>query len=314
MGEFQIPIVDYPLPSSIAYICIVIAVWSLLGRMYPVLRFLCKYRCQQSLLNRCGVKSWAVITGASYGIGRGFAGALAARGFNLVLIARGEDTLRRLAEELEVKHGIVTRVLPFDFSSPGSDLEGFYASLIRQMDDLDVSFLVNNVGWGGCSWYEKQDYESIARTLELNIWPALVLTRWVLSRMEKRLPQSIIVNLSSASSILPTPCTALYSATKKYLDFFSRTLSNEMSRVHVLSLRPGVVHTPLAEAADILDGGLIISSEDCAEAALEHVCTAPYSMGHWKHRLIRLASFILPEGLFAEKLKKRFRRKQGELS
>ena len=310
MDDFQVPLVEWPLPTVLAYFFIIVASWSLLGRLYPVLRFLCKYRCQRSLINRCGKGSWAVVTGASYGIGLGFAQALATRGFNIVLIARGEEALRKLAEELEVKHGILTRVIVFDFARAGQDYEGFYESLIRQFDDLDVSFVVNNVGWGTDGLYEKHDLETLTKTLELNIWPVLALSRWALTHMEKRLSQSVILNLSSAASLLPLTTAALYSATKKYIDFFSRSLSNEKSlhNVHVLSLRPAFVTTPLAAAIGHADEMLMISIEECANAALEHVGTAPYTMGHWKHRLIRFASFFAPECWMAKMPLKKFRK------
>ena len=242
-----------------------------------------------------------MVTGASYGIGLGFAQALATRGFNLVLIARSEEALRKIAEELEVKNGILTRVVVFNFARAGHNYEAFYESLIRQIDDLDVSFVVNNVGWGTDGLYEQHDLKKVTKTLELNIWPVLALSRWAISRMEKRLSQSVILNLSSAASLFPLATGALYSATKKYIDFLSRSLSNEKSlhNVHILSLRSGFVKTPLAEAIGHADEMLMISVEECAEAALEHVGTAPYTMGHWKHRLLRFITFLVPESFQA---------------
>ena len=164
-----------------------------------------------------------------------------------------------------------------------------------------MSFVVNNVGWGTDCIFEQQGLDAITKILELNIWPALFLSRWALTRMEKRLFQSVILNLSSASILLPLPTAALYSATKIYIDFLSRSLSNEKSQhnVHILSLRPGFVLTPMVESNKLAEEKLIISVEECAEAALEHVGTAPYTMGHWKHRLLRGLTFLLPEWVMA---------------
>ena len=301
MEGFQVPVVQWPLPAVLAYFFIGVALWSLLGRLYPVLRFLCKYRCQRPLINRCGRGSWAVVTGASYGIGLGFAQALATRGFNLVLIARSEHTLKKLAGQLEAYYRIYTRVIVFDFTNAGSDYEGFYESLTRQVGDLDVSFVVNNVGWGVDSFFEKLDLAAVTKMLELNIWPGLVLSRWALTCMEKRASSSVILNLSSAASLLPVPTAALYSATKKYIDFLSHSLSNEkcLHNVHIMSLRPGFVMTPMVESNKLTEEMLMISVEECAEAALEHVGTAPYTMGHWKHRLLRGLTLMLPEKVMA---------------
>jgi len=305
MEGFQV--LKWPIPWVLAYFCIMVASWSLLGRIYPVLRFLCKYRSQRSLISRCGKGSWAVVTGASYGIGLGFAKVLAAKGFNIVLIARSGEILRKIAAELETKHGILTRVIVFDFSHAGSDYEGFYESLVRQLNDLDVSFLVNNVGWGTDILYEKQELEAITKLLELDVWPQLFLSRWGLSRMEKRLSQSVILSLSSLACVFPLAACALYSAVKEYDDFLSRALSNEKSlhNVHLLSLRPGFVDTPLA--ANSRDKFLEISIEECAEAVLEHVSTASYTSGHWKNRLMRFIFFFIPESLWATMSLKKYK-------
>ena len=302
MVDFAIPLLDWPLPAAVGYFCCVVALWSLMARVFPVLRFLRKYCNRRAIIDRCGKGSWAVVTGASYGIGLGFARALAARGFNIVLIARSGDTLRKIADGLELQYGVRTRVLCFDFSRAGSDYEGFYNNLCAQLEEVDVSLLVNNVGWGEDHLFETQSYEKVTQTLELNIWPVTALSRWALEKMQDRANESIVINISSAASLIPLPTAALYSATKQFVHFLTRVLAYEKSlhNVHFMSLRSAFVTTPLMVQGGHEDESLVITIDECAEAALEHVGTAPYTMGHWKHRLARFGSFLIPEGILSK--------------
>ena len=106
---------------------------------------------------------WALVTGASSGIGQGFAEALAARGFDVVLVARGEPRLRVAAKELSDRHGVATRVVVQDLAAPGAARKLFDA-----VADLEVGILVNNAGTGWIGRFELAPPESHASLIALH--------------------------------------------------------------------------------------------------------------------------------------------------
>jgi short-subunit dehydrogenase len=181
--------------------------------------------------------SYALVTGASRGLGKYFARALAARGQNLVLVARNSERLATLATELEKAHGIRAETLALDLAKTGAG-----AQLAEQLKDrgLKIDLLVNNAGFGDQGEFHRLP---LARQLEaINLQNATVveLTYNLLPALIEQ-GRGGIVNVSSMAGFQPVPYATIYSATKSFLTTFSLALEAEMRRykVAVVTVCPG---------------------------------------------------------------------------
>ena len=175
---------------------------------------------------------WAVVTGATDGIGKAICEELLAKGFKTVLVSRSQAKLAAVKQELEAQFiGAQIEVLQADFSHLEVTVEQFYSTLGRKFEQFgEVSVLVNNVG---VMWWRKFDQTTM---------------RALLPRMEDRYrktgERSLIIDLSSNASVVPLPCLAVYGATKAYNAYLSQALSTEVSAgITVLSALPGMVAT-----------------------------------------------------------------------
>ncbi len=191
----------------------------------------------------------ALVTGASSGIGAVFARALARQGYDLILLARREDRLRELAKELGRKYGVQTEVLAADLSSP-QDLERV-AGWIAQVEDLDL--LVNNAGFGVPGRFVEVDTRRNMEMVQVNVVAAIRLARAALPGMVRR-GKGGIINVSSVAAFLPSAGNHTYGATKGYLNFFTRSLRDELegTGVRVQALCPGYTYS---EFHDVLGTG-----------------------------------------------------------
>src|SRR5438552_5915674 len=181
--------------------------------------------------------SYALVTGASRGLGKYFARALAARQQHLVLVARDNERLAKLAAELEKTYGIRADTLALDLARPGAG--GRLAEQLKERG-LKIDLLVNNAGFGDQGEFLKL---SLARQLEMiNLQNATVveLTYNLLPAMIEQ-PRGGIINVSSMAGFQPIPYAAIYSATKSFLTTFSLALEAEMRRykVAVVTVCPG---------------------------------------------------------------------------
>jgi short-subunit dehydrogenase len=190
---------------------------------------------------------WALVTGASSGIGAEFARQLAARGMHLVLVARRKDLLDALAEELHAKHATRCEAVAVDLSQPHAVSE-LLAELHRR--DVTVDLLVNNAGFGIVGEVDDADVDRLLEMLRLNVSAAVELTYRLLPGMLQR-GQGAIVNVSSLSAFQPVAYMGVYAATKTFLLHFSEALAEEIrSRsVTVLAVCPGVTKTAFFDAA-----------------------------------------------------------------
>ncbi|XP_074659862.1 very-long-chain 3-oxoacyl-CoA reductase-like [Tubulanus polymorphus] len=175
-------------------------------------------------LKKCG--EWAVVTGATDGIGKAYAHELARIGMNVVLISRTYEKLLDVGQEIEAKHKVKTKVIAADFTKPD-----IYDSIIRPgLDGLDIGILVNNVGMA----YQYPEYfteitnreKFFLNMIHCNMTSVTMMTSIVLPGMVEK-KKGVIVNVSSASGAMPTPLLSVYSATKVYVDFFSQGLRKE---------------------------------------------------------------------------------------
>jgi short-subunit dehydrogenase len=189
--------------------------------------------------------SWAVVTGASSGVGEEFCRQLAALGLNLVLVARRGDRLTALAQQLARAHAIDTRVAVVDLSR-----DDFLPAIAAVTDTLDVGLLVNNAGFALTGDFLSHRLEDETALLHVNCRAPVMLAHHFGRRLVQR-GRGGIINISSASAFMPLPYWAQYSASKIFLLHFSEALWFELKRqgVDVLALCPGSLQTEFAAKA-----------------------------------------------------------------
>jgi short-subunit dehydrogenase len=191
--------------------------------------------------------NWALVTGASTGIGAEFARRLAARGMHLVLTARREELLRELASELHTAHGTKCEIITADLGDPAQP-----AQLIEQIEKkgITLELLVNNAGFGNVATIEETDVERILELIQVNISALTELTYRVLPGMLAR-GHGGIINVASVAAFQPVAYMGAYAASKAYVLHFSEALWAEAREkgVTVLALCPGTTRTDFFDVA-----------------------------------------------------------------
>lgn len=189
---------------------------------------------------------YALITGASSGIGECFARALAARRRNLVLVARSKGRLDSLAAEFRAAHKVLAEPMACDLSVAGAS-----ARLAAQLGErkLEIDLLVNNAGFGARGEFWKLPLDRQAEMLRLNVQAVVELTHLLVARMVERRAGAII-NVSSTASFQALPYTLVYGATKAFVTSFSMGLAEELRPygVRVVTLCPGGTDTNFFKA------------------------------------------------------------------
>jgi len=182
---------------------------------------------------------WALVTGASAGIGREFARRLAEMGLNLVLVARRKQRIEELAQELENKNKIQVRPISADLSQPD-----FLPMILSGTQSIDIGLLVNNAGFGIAGKFLDHELEKELALLDVNCRAQLILTH-VFGRPMAQRKRGGIIFVSSVSAYIATPFEANYAASKVYELFLAESLGYELKRdgVDVLALCPGSTET-----------------------------------------------------------------------
>jgi short-subunit dehydrogenase len=189
---------------------------------------------------------FAIVTGASTGIGADFAELLAARGCGLLLVARTESKLRDLQQRLSQSTGMI-QILALDVGLPGSP-QRVFQEIERQ--NLKVDFLVNNAGFGSVGDFAEVPWETDEALINLNVRALHHLTKLFVKHMADR-GGGHILNVASMVGFQPAPHFAAYAATKAYVLSLSVALNVELAgtNVRVSALCPGTTRTPFWQAA-----------------------------------------------------------------
>lgn len=193
----------------------------------------------------------ALITGASSGIGEAFARELASRKTNLVLVARSQDKLEKLATELSSKYQIKTEVIVKDLSIAGA---GQHVFDTVQAQGLTIDLLINNAGFGDYGTFSDRSLSKQMAMIQLNIAAVVELTGLFLPLMQQR-KDGAIINVSSIAGFQPIPFMSVYSASKAFVLNFSEALwsENKDLGVKILAVCPGPTESKFYDRADFPD-------------------------------------------------------------
>jgi len=175
---------------------------------------------------------WAVVTGATDGIGKAMAFELARKGCSVFLLSRSADKLAAVKGEIEEKYPKVSvKVLAVDFSKFTATQA---ATVKKALEGLEVGVLINNVGisYEFAQWFHELDDSEVAGLISLNVESTTWMTRAVLPGMIAR-KSGAVVNMSSAAARAPLPLLAQYSASKGYIENFTRSLSAEYGKYNI---------------------------------------------------------------------------------
>ncbi len=181
-----------------------------------------------------------MITGASLGLGREFAIACAKRNMNLILISLPGEKLPVLAEFIAFRYRVKVVYFELDLTKKES-LLSLHDLISRQ---YPVNIIINNAGFGGSRLFECSPLEYLDNMIQLNIRALSLLTRLMIANL-KRQPRAWIMNISSMAAFSPMPFKTLYPASKAFVYYFSRGLSEELkdTRISVSVVHPGPMMT-----------------------------------------------------------------------
>jgi hypothetical protein len=245
---------------------------------------------RQTLRQRYG--EWALVTGASAGIGAELARALAREGLSCVLTARREDRLRVLADELEKSFGVATRVVVADLEDPAGP-----EHVVEAVRDLEIAVLANNAGYGYSGRFDLQETDRLRRMVLVNCVAPVVLASRFLPRMRERGRGAMIVSGSIAGR-QPLPRHALYSATKVFDLYLGEALWAELrgTGVDVVVLEPGPTESEFREVAGEVRGRGVPAGPVVA-AAIEALGRQPSVIPEWFNWMRATALRFVPRSV-----------------
>ena len=194
------------------------------------------------------MKQVALITGASSGIGKELARQHASKGGDLVIVARREQVLEELKQELESQRGVTVMCIALDLTEPSAPQRLFDQVTA---DNIEVEYLMNNAGFGGHGKFHEREWEQDLAMIQLNIVALTELTRRFLPGFVKR-NRGRILNVSSTAALTPGgPLQSVYFATKRYVTAFSNGIAGELhdTNVTVTALHPGATETEFAKSS-----------------------------------------------------------------
>lgn len=196
------------------------------------------------------MKQTVLITGSTSGIGEAWSRRLAKEGYNLILVGRNTDKLKRQQQEL-LKQGV--DVCTINQSLEGKEAATNIVNYLRE-NNLTVDLLINNAGFNESGYFKETSIEKEKEMIQLHIITLTELTKLLLPDMIKK-GYGRILNVGSTGSYISTPCDAVYSATKAYVLSFSKALAYELkgTGVKVSTLCPGATQTEFAKKAGIDD-------------------------------------------------------------
>ena len=242
-------------------------------------------------------QKWALITGASSGLGVDFAHELAAEGCHLVLVARREDRLQALARQLEATHSVRCKVVALDLTLPRAA-----ETLHQQLDDegIQIDVLINNAGFGIFGEFLDASVEKTSAMLQLNITALTELTHRFARAMIDRQRGHILL-LASVVAYQPSPNYAAYAASKAYVLSLGEALHEELKPhgITVTVLSPGATATEFfdvsGQASSPLKRAFMMPSRPVAQMGLKAMRQRQASIvSGWKNKLMSFSTRLVP--------------------
>jgi uncharacterized protein len=244
-----------------------------------------------------------LITGASSGIGLELARVAAAKGHDLVLVARTEEKLRELARELHERYGVRAEVIAADLSRPGTAAE-----IVSRIETLGIQIdaLVNNAGFGAYGPFTETALATELQIIHVNIVALTELTKRLLPGMIARRAGRIL-NVASTAAFLPGPLMAVYYATKAYVLSFSEAIANELAGtgVTVTALCPGPTASGFQAAANLEESKLVAgrtlaTSRQVAQDGYDAMMAGrTLVVSGWSNKLVAQMPRLLPRRVVA---------------
>lgn len=235
---------------------------------------------------------WAVITGATSGIGKAYAYDLAKQGFNIAMIGRSSEKMSEVATVLESKYNVKTEKILLDLNGPYDELKLKHTQeCLKVLDDRDVSILINNAGFGSFGKLGKTDNNSMLQHFNMiytNTFPLPLITNIILPKIKARERNGIkgaVINVSSVGARgTLIPGLSVYSATKAFDLRFSQVLAKELKadKIDVHCVLPGAVNTNMNKDPQ---GIFATEADEFSRHSLAQVGNTTESHGHWKHHM-----------------------------
>jgi short-subunit dehydrogenase len=230
---------------------------------------------------------WALVTGASSGIGEQFARLLAAEGLNLILVARRADRLNAIAEELSNQHGVEAESAPLDLTTPD-----FIVLLLSVCEGKDIGLVISNAGFGLKGLHHEIPLDKLSNMLDLNCHATLKVTHTFMPRLIDRGRGGILVT-SSMEGFVGVPWSAAYSASKAFVLSLGEALSCELQQhnIDILVLAAGSTDTDTHVIQGIAKEYLpwLKSPQEVARLGLEQLGRGPvYVPGFLNRQSIRI--------------------------
>lgn len=243
-------------------------------------------------------KKFVLITGASSGIGASFAKAYAQNGYSLILVARSNETLNILAEDLKMRFLIDSHIISLDLSIENAAEKLFDAC---EKLNVEIEVLINNAGFGYTGTFDTQDMGRLQNMIMLNILTLTKLSHLFIPQLQKN--KGTIINVSLAA-FQPLPCWAVYAASKAYVLHFSEALHAELkpTGITVFSLCPGTTSTQFLKVASSNSVERNISAiqtpDEVVQEALEAIERKKIiCVPGWKNKLTALLNRFLPRSI-----------------
>jgi 17beta-estradiol 17-dehydrogenase / very-long-chain 3-oxoacyl-CoA reductase len=238
-----------------------------------------------NLTERYGEGSYALITGATDGIGKEFCIQLAKLKFNLILVSRNLEKLNKVSEELKKNNpNLKTILIEYDFSKKYS-IEDYkkYFENNNDIKNLDISILINNIGISQRELFSNYTLEFIYDTININIVSQSFLTKIFINKFLLRKKRCAIISMSSYSATLPLILSSIYCSSKIYDDYLIRAIAeeNKGKNIDFLSVRPQYVNTP--SRANHKKEFKAISTQECVNGIFQDLGYETVTNGHWSH-------------------------------
>lgn len=247
---------------------------------------------------------WAVVTGASEGIGHAMAMDLCQRGFNVCVIARTMSKLEKVVQEIEAT-GSKGLALSFDFSTAN---EQDWEQLLKKLQSIRIAVLVNNVGinYDYTNYFTEVDVSLDLSICKVNTESVIRLTKHVLPNMINS-HAGAIVCLGSVTAVVPSPLLATYAGTKAFNTAFGKALFYELKSfgVDALAVTPNMVVSKMTQGRSSRppkESFLVVNAAEMAHQTLNKLGTVPVTSGHANHSWLEAITTWLPQSFVGKKV------------